>query len=127
MQLELAHIRKTFGAVLALDDITFTATAPEFVCLLGPSGCGKTTLLRLIAGLAAPDGGSMRLGASDLARIPARRRGFGIVFQAYSLFPNMNVADNIGYGLRIRGAAAAAVTARVEALLDLVHLAHLAG
>jgi iron(III) transport system ATP-binding protein len=127
MQLELEHIRKVFGAVVALEDITFTATAPEFVCLLGPSGCGKTTLLRLIAGLAAPDGGRMRLGATDLAHIPARRRGFGIVFQAYSLFPNMNVAANIGYGLRIRGAGAAAVNARVAALLGLVHLEHLAG
>jgi iron(III) transport system ATP-binding protein len=126
MQLELAHIRKTFGAVLALDDITFAATAPEFVCLLGPSGCGKTTLLRLIAGLAMPDGGSMRLDGAELTRIPARRRGFGIVFQGYSLFPNMTVADNVGYGLRIRGASADAVKARVKALLELVHLQHLA-
>jgi iron(III) transport system ATP-binding protein len=126
MQLELAHIRKTFGAVLALDDITFAATAPEFVCLLGPSGCGKTTLLRLIAGLAMPDGGSMRLDGAELTQIPARRRGFGIVFQGYSLFPNMTVADNVGYGLRIRGARVDAVKARVKALLELVHLAHLA-
>src|ERR1043166_6856387 len=93
MQLELSHIRKAFGAVVALDGITFAASAPEFVCLLGPSGCGKTTLLRLIAGLAAPDGGSMLLDGAELARIPARRRGFGIVFQSYSLFPNMTVAD----------------------------------
>jgi iron(III) transport system ATP-binding protein len=126
MHLELEHIRKTFGAVLALDDISFAATAPEFVCLLGPSGCGKTTLLRLIAGLAAPDGGNMRLDGVELARIPARLRGFGIVFQAYSLFPNMTVADNIGYGLRIRGAPADAVKARVAELLDLVQLQHLA-
>src|ERR1043166_754615 len=126
MQLELSHIRKTFGAVLALDDITFAATAPEFVCLLGPSGCGKTTLLRLIAGLAMPDGGSMRLDGAELARIPARRRGFGIVFQGYSLFPNMTVADNVGYGLRIRGARADAIKARVAELLELVHLAQLA-
>ncbi len=126
MQLELSHIRKSFGATVALDDITFTATAPEFVCLLGPSGCGKTTLLRLIAGLAAPDVGEMRLGGLELSRIPARARGFGIVFQAYSLFPNMRVADNIGYGLRIRGEPAARIKARVAELLDLVHLAHLA-
>ena len=103
MQLHLQHIRKTFGATVALDDISFSATAPEFVCLLGPSGCGKTTLLRLIAGLARPDAGEMRLDGMELTRIPARERGFGIVFQAYSLFPNMRVADNIGYGLTIRG------------------------
>src|ERR1700737_3283955 len=102
MQLRLAHIRKAFGGVLAPDDITFAATAPEFVCLLGPSGCGKTTLLRLIAGLAMPDGGGMRLDGAELTRIPARRRGFGIVFQGYSLFPNMTVADNVGYGFCIR-------------------------
>ena len=126
MHLQLEHIRKAFGAVLALDDITFTATAPEFVCLLGPSGCGKTTLLRLIAGLAEPDGGHMPLDGAELARIPARLRGFGIVFQAYSLFPNMTVADNVGYGQRIRGASPHAVKARVAALLDLVQLARLA-
>jgi iron(III) transport system ATP-binding protein len=127
MLLELEYIRKTFGAVLALDDISFTATAPEFVCLLGPSGCGKTTLLRLIAGLAEPDGGRMRLDGAELTRIPARLRGFGIVFQAYSLFPNMTVAENVGYGLRIRGALPDAVKTRVTALLDLVQLGHLAG
>src|SRR5215470_10290836 len=127
MQLQLEHIRKTFGTVVALDDTTFTATAPEFVCLLGPSGCGKTTLLRLIAGLAAPDAGTMRLDGLELTRIPARRRGFGIVFQAYSLFPNMTVADNVGYGLRIRDAPHNVVKARVAELLDLVQLKHLAG
>jgi iron(III) transport system ATP-binding protein len=126
MQLHLQNIRKAFGTVVALDGITFTATAPEFVCLLGPSGCGKTTLLRLIAGLAQPDAGEMRLGSMELTRIPARERGFGIVFQAYSLFPNMRVADNIGYGLKIRGVPAAHIAARVAELLDLVHLEHLA-
>ena len=126
MQLALSHVRKVFGTVVALDDITFTATAPEFVCLLGPSGCGKTTLLRLIAGLASPDGGHMHLGPLELSRIPARDRGFGIVFQAYSLFPNMTVAANIGYGLRIRGVPAATIGARVKSLLELVQLAHVA-
>ena len=126
MQLHLQNIRKSFGATVALDDISFSATAPEFVCLLGPSGCGKTTLLRLIAGLARPDAGEMRLGGMELTRIPARERGFGIVFQAYSLFPNMRVADNIGYGLKIRGVPAAGIAARVAELLDLVHLKHLA-
>jgi iron(III) transport system ATP-binding protein len=126
VQLELDSIRKTFGPVVALDDISFSALPPEFVCLLGPSGCGKTTLLRLVAGLAKPDSGRLRLGSIDLTRVPARRRGFGIVFQAYSLFPNMTVADNIGYGLRVRGEPAARVKSRVDTLLDLVRLPHLA-
>ena len=103
MRLELKNLTKSFGGVTALDNISFTAAAPEFICLLGPSGCGKTTLLRLIAGLAMPDRGQLLLDDEDLTRIPARQRGFGIVFQAYSLFPNMNVAENIGYGLKIRG------------------------
>jgi iron(III) transport system ATP-binding protein len=126
MLLALESIRKTFGPVVALDDISFSAQAPEFVCLLGPSGCGKTTLLRLVAGLSLPDSGRLRLGSDDLTRIPARRRGFGIVFQAYSLFPNMTVAGNVGYGLRIRGEPTARIKARVDALLEVVRLSHLA-
>src|ERR1700680_4131365 len=122
MRLKLDGIRKTFGPVVALDDISFTADAPEFVCLLGPSGCGKTTLLRLVAGLASPDGGRLLLGRVDLTAIPARRRGFGIVFQAYSLFPGMTVADNVGYGLRVRGEPSSRIKSRVAALLDLVQL-----
>jgi iron(III) transport system ATP-binding protein len=122
MRLELDGISKHFGAVAALDGISFSAVAPEFICLLGPSGCGKTTLLRLIAGLERPDSGRLLLGGQDLTRIPARDRGFGIVFQAYSLFPNMTVAENIGYGLKIRGAPAADIKARVAELLSLIKL-----
>jgi iron(III) transport system ATP-binding protein len=126
MQLQLEGVGKTFETILALEDISFSVNAPEFVCLLGPSGCGKTTLLRLIAGLAGPDMGHIRLDGADLAHVPARQRGFGIVFQAYSLFPNMTVANNIGYGLRIRGEAAARIGQRVGELLDLIQLPHLA-
>ncbi|MBF9233742.1 ABC transporter ATP-binding protein [Microvirga alba] len=126
MQLHLQNITKEFGHVVALDDVSFSASAPEFICLLGPSGCGKTTLLRLIAGLSTPDKGQLLLGDEDLTRIPARQRGFGIVFQAYSLFPNMTVAQNIGYGLKIRGKPAAEIKERVGQLLDLIRLPHLA-
>ena len=126
MRLELKNLTKSFGGVTALDNISFSAAAPEFICLLGPSGCGKTTLLRLIAGLAMPDRGQLLLDDEDLTRIPARQRGFGIVFQAYSLFPNMNVAENIGYGLKIRGRSLAERTSRVAELLDLIRLPHLA-
>jgi iron(III) transport system ATP-binding protein len=126
MQLRLEGVSKTFEGIHALEDISISAEAPEFVCLLGPSGCGKTTLLRLIAGLTAPDAGRICLDDADLSHTPARERGFGIVFQAYSLFPNMTVAANIGYGLRIRGEAAARIAARVAELLDLIQLPHLA-
>ena len=125
MQLQLEGVGKKFETILALEDISFNVSAPEFVCLLGPSGCGKTTLLRLIAGLAEPDAGQIRLDSTDLTRIPARQRGFGIVFQAYSLFPNMTVAENVGYGLRIRGETAPRVKARVNELLELIQLPHL--
>jgi iron(III) transport system ATP-binding protein len=126
MRLQLEAIAKSFGHVAALNDISFAAEAPEFICLLGPSGCGKTTLLRLVAGLEQPDSGRLLLGGEDLTRIPARQRGFGIVFQAYSLFPNMTVAENIGYGLKIRRAASADITARVAELLDLIRMGALA-
>jgi iron(III) transport system ATP-binding protein len=126
MQLRLEGVSKTFEGIHALEDISIAAEAPEFVCLLGPSGCGKTTLLRLIAGLTTPDTGRICLDGADLSHTPARERGFGIVFQAYSLFPNMTVAANIGYGLRIRGEAAASIAARVAELLELIQLPHLA-
>jgi iron(III) transport system ATP-binding protein len=126
MQLQLEGVSKKFETLQALDTISFSASAPEFICLLGPSGCGKTTLLRLIAGLAEPDAGTITLDSVDLTKIPARQRGFGIVFQAYSLFPNMTVAENVGYGLRIRGEGATRIKARVSELLDLIQLPHLA-
>jgi iron(III) transport system ATP-binding protein len=126
MRLELDAITKTFGRVIALDGVSFTAEAPEFVCLLGPSGCGKTTLLRMIAGLDKPDSGRLMLDGKNLTRIPARGRGFGIVFQAYSLFPNMTVAGNIGYPLKIRGSPTAEIAARVTELLGLIRLDQLA-
>lgn len=126
MRLQLEDIGKSFGSVVALGGVSFSAEAPEFICLLGPSGCGKTTLLRLLAGLEQPDRGQILLGQEDLTLIPARHRGFGIVFQSYSLFPNMTVAENIGYGLKIRGAASGDIAARVAELLDLIRLGGLA-
>lgn len=122
MYLELRGIRKTFDGAIALDGIDLSVGEHEFVCLLGPSGCGKTTLLRVVAGLLPFDGGTLTLGGRDLSAVPARKRGFGIVFQSYSLFPNMTVTENVGYGLRIRGEASERIATRVNELLALIKL-----
>ncbi|HEX5079908.1 MAG TPA: ATP-binding cassette domain-containing protein, partial [Geminicoccaceae bacterium] len=123
MFLELREVAKRFGEVVAVDGVSLAVAEGEFVCFLGPSGCGKTTLLRLIAGLEIADAGEIRLGGRDLAPVPARLRNFGVVFQSYSLFPNMTVAKNVAYGLECRRWPAARLRARVEAMLALVHLA----
>ncbi|MBD3677870.1 MAG: ABC transporter ATP-binding protein [Rhodobacteraceae bacterium] len=126
MYLTVCDATKTYGNFTALDRVSIEIEKGEFVCLLGPSGCGKTTLLRLIAGLTDLDGGEISLEGSPLSDLPARKRGFGIVFQSYSLFPNMTIAENIGYGLKIRGAPNEEINARVTDLLALVKLPHLA-
>ncbi|WP_322998519.1 ABC transporter ATP-binding protein [Castellaniella sp.] len=122
MSLELSHIHKSFGDFQALKDINLTVGPHDFVCLLGPSGCGKTTLLRIIAGLLQADGGDLKLDGQDLGQMPPRTRNFGIVFQSYSLFPNMTVRDNIAYGLRIRKEPADRIRQRVDELLQLIRI-----
>ncbi|RMX05059.1 ATP-binding cassette domain-containing protein [Corticibacter populi] len=122
MSLSIQNLYKTFNGHVALERIHLDIASSEFVCLLGPSGCGKTTLLRIIAGLLAADGGRISLDGRDLAALPARERGFGIVFQSYSLFPHMTIAQNIGYGLQIRKTPAAAIAERVQELLEVVRL-----
>ncbi len=122
MHLRVEHITKSFGSNVALKEVSFDVGAQEFVCLLGPSGCGKTTLLRLIAGLMPADSGRLMLDGEDLSRLPARKRGFGIVFQSYSLFPAMTVAENVAFGLSVRKMDEAGKRARVAELLDMVGL-----
>ena len=122
MHLELRAIRKAYGGKSAVDGVDLAIGAGEFVCILGPSGCGKTTLLRILAGLVEPDAGEIRLDGHDLTRVPARHRGFGIVFQSYSLFPNLSVSDNIAYGLKVRRWSAERIRNRVAELLELIGL-----
>lgn len=124
MYLTVDNATKIYGRFTALDNVSIEIDRGEFVCLLGPSGCGKTTLLRLIAGLTELDGGEILLEGVPLSNLPARKRGFGIVFQSYSLFPNMTVAENIGYGLKIRGTPGSEMAKRVTGLLELVKLPH---
>lgn len=116
-------INKSYGPQHVLRDVDLAFEDGELVTLLGPSGCGKTTLLRIIAGLETADSGSIELDGKDISATPPNRRNMGMVFQAYSLFPNMSAAENVAFGLRVRGEAKRARNDRVAELLDLVGLA----
>jgi len=120
--LDISHVTKRFGAMTALNDISLTIERGEFICFLGPSGCGKTTLLRIIAGLELADEGMVRLDGRDLSETPARHRNFGVVFQSYSLFPNMTAAKNVAYGLECRRRPRAEIDTRVAEMLRIVAL-----
>jgi putative spermidine/putrescine transport system ATP-binding protein len=120
--LELRDVTKRFGSVTALDDVTFELEQGEFFSMLGPSGCGKTTALRIVAGFESPDEGAVVVDGKDLTRTPPNRRDMGMVFQAYSLFPNMTARQNVEFGLRIRKRSAEQRTDRAGELLDLVGL-----
>ena len=123
LSIDLRACAKSFGATRVLHPIDLTVSAGETIVLLGPSGCGKTTLLRLIAGLETPDaGGHIRFGGRDVTGLPIERRNVGMVFQSYALFPNMNVADNVGYGLKIRGIEARTRRQRVEEMLAMMRI-----
>jgi iron(III) transport system ATP-binding protein len=121
--LDVRGVGKRFGAFWALKDVSLRVEAGEFLCFLGPSGCGKTTLLRIIAGLEQQDGGQILQKGRDISGLPSSQRDFGIVFQSYALFPNLNVKDNVGYGLQGKGLGRSVVAERVNGLLELVGLA----
>ena len=120
--LSIEGVNKSFGNFQALRDITLAIDEREFVCFLGPSGCGKTTLLRAIAGLDIQTTGRIVQAGRDVSALPPSARDVGIVFQSYALFPNLTVADNVGYGLVSRGMARESRRARVDQLLALVDL-----
>ena len=121
-ELVITGISRSFGAVRALDQFSLTITPGELVCLLGPSGCGKTTALRIVAGLEKADSGSVFLDGEDLLAKDAAQRDIGMVFQSYSLFPNMTVAENISYGLKVRKHSKQKISQRVDEMLELVSL-----
>lgn len=126
--ISLENCAKTFAdGTRALEPVNLEIPAGETVVLLGPSGCGKTTTLRLIAGLEQPDaGGRVRFGGDDVTALPIEKRNVGMVFQSYALFPNMTVAENIAYGLRLRREPAVAQRARVAEMLALMRIERLA-
>jgi spermidine/putrescine transport system ATP-binding protein len=121
---EFRGVTKRFGAVVAVDDISFEIPRGSFHSFLGPSGCGKTTSLRLIAGFEQPDQGAVSIGGQSMVGVPAYRRPVNMVFQHYALFPHMNVADNVGYGLRQARPKLerAEIERRVAETLELVRL-----
>lgn len=120
--LSLKNISKRFDSTPAVVDISLDVERGEFFGLLGPSGCGKTTTLRMIAGLEKPDMGTIEFDGRDITTLPAERRGFGMVFQNYALFPHLNVAENVAFGLRARHRPAAEIKERVKSALELVQL-----
>jgi putrescine transport system ATP-binding protein len=115
-------LTKRFGTVTAVDNVDLTIERGELFALLGGSGCGKTTLLRMLAGLESPDSGRILIDGQDMTGVPAHRRPVNMMFQSYALFPHMNVADNVGYGLRREGVAKPEIATRVGEALALVQL-----
>ena len=120
--LSLINISKQFVGTAAVEDFNLNVEKGEFVSFLGPSGCGKTTTLRMIAGFEVPTTGKILIDDVDITSKAPNQRNVGMVFQAYALFPNMNVAQNIGYGLTIRKEPKAAIKQRVDEMLALIHL-----
>jgi len=120
--LTISHLVKDFGSLRVVKDFNLDIAKGEFVSLLGPSGCGKTTVLRMVAGFEAPSLGSITIDGQDVTALRPNQRNIGMVFQAYALFPNLTVAQNVGFGLKVAGTAAAEQNARVAEMLDLIGL-----
>lgn len=119
---ELRSLTKSYGSAVAVDGVSLTVQAGEFLSLLGPSGCGKTTTLRMIGGFEFPDDGSIQISGRNVENLPPHRRPVNTVFQAYALFPHMKVADNVAYGLRRSGVPKSEMANRVSRALDMVRM-----
>ncbi|MGQ5719135.1 ABC transporter ATP-binding protein [Pseudochrobactrum asaccharolyticum] len=124
--LNINNLKKSFGANTVVHDFSLAVEKGEFISFLGPSGCGKTTVLRMIAGFESPDQGVIEINGQDVVDLKPNKRNIGMVFQAYALFPNMTVAQNVAFGLRVSGKPKAEIDATVKEMLELIRLEHLA-
>ena len=120
--LSIQHVKKSFGQNTVVQDFSLDAVPGEFISFLGPSGCGKTTVLRMVAGFEEPTSGKIVVGGKDVTRLKPNQRNVGMVFQAYALFPNLTVAQNVAFGLKVAGVAKADADKRVKEMLDIIHL-----
>ncbi len=125
--LTLAHLEKSFGTNRVVKDFSLPVEKGEFISLLGPSGCGKTTVLRMIAGFEQPTSGSITIDGQEVTGLRANARNIGMMFQAYALFPNMTVAENVAFGLKVKGVPKAERAQRVTEMLALIGLPELGG
>jgi ABC-type Fe3+/spermidine/putrescine transport system ATPase subunit len=126
VSIKLTNITKRYEGAAAVDNVSVSVEPGEFLTLLGPSGCGKSTTLRILAGLTRPDGGQVLFDGKDVTPLSPAQRRIGMVFQSLALFPHMTAADNVGFGLKMRGIDPVAKKDRVAKALELVHLSHLA-
>jgi putative spermidine/putrescine transport system ATP-binding protein len=124
--LEIKQLKKSFGAQTVVHDFQMAIEQGEFITFLGPSGCGKTTILRMVAGFETPSAGSIQVAGRDITRLRPNQRDIGMVFQSYALFPNMTVAENIGFGLKVAKRPAGEIDKRVQEMLQMIKLPALA-
>ena len=122
---EISKLNKSFGLNHVVKDVSLKIEKGEFISLLGPSGCGKTTVLRMLAGFELPSSGQIKVDGLDMTSVATAKRGVGMVFQAYALFPNMTVADNVAFGLKVAGKPTSEIKSCVEEMLTLIKLPHL--
>ncbi|WP_349295744.1 ABC transporter ATP-binding protein (plasmid) [Thioclava sp. 'Guangxiensis'] len=120
--LTISHLEKSFGATRVVKDFNLDIEKGEFISLLGPSGCGKTTVLRMVAGFERPSAGSITIDGREVSSLKPNQRNIGMVFQAYALFPNLTVAQNVGFGLKVQGTPAREIAPRVAEMLKLIGL-----
>src|SRR3990172_2861989 len=120
MRISVHDLTKRFGPLAVVSDVSLSVEEGEMFTLLGPSGCGKTTLLRLIAGFYAPDGGEIRFDDRVVNAVPPHERGIGMVFQNYALWPHMSVSENVSYGLKLRKVSSSEIAERVRGVLHKV-------